>query len=373
MNKRLKICTMYLPCSNVELVKDVGQIPYTLSTQFDMEASLACCKVDPQGSNKHVLREVSLLPVVCHGNKSITGMLFILKYAKKFDWINFYHGGRTVYYWAKLYHILNPKGKIYLKLDMDFRLCDKYDSSKKERKIFRKTTETVDLVSVESLVVKERIQKYTNKEISIISNGYQSSDYIPDITRKRDNCFITVGRLGTRQKATDVLLEAFAVSASEHDWKLKLIGSIEEDFKDYIKQYFERYPNLRERIFFSGEIKDRKQLYDEYCKARVFVLPSRWESFGIVGGGALSCGCRLILSDQIPPMKEFTNQNEFGSIVKVDDVEGLAKLMVEESHRQYEISEILRIRDYAEKNFSWNEICGRLHAQIVNCSNESSH
>lgn len=365
MSKNIKFCTMYLPCSNVELVKDVGQIPYTLSTLYGMNCTLATCNIHSTENNQDFFRKVKLYPVKHIINYKLTGLIFLLKNAKKFDWINFYHGGRTVYYWSKFYHFLNPKGKIYLKLDMDFRLCDKYDKSEKEKKIFRKTVENADFVSVETFAVRDRIQQYTKKKIHIITNGYQENKFLPNNENRKENCFITVGRLGTKQKATDILLKAFALSANQHDWNLKLVGPIEEEFKKYIDEFFKKEPELKNRIFFLGEINDRQELYGEYHNARVFILPSRWESFGLVTSEALSCGCRVIVSDEVPPKREFTKFGEYGAIVKAEEIEELSQVILEEACRKYDKEEVLSIKEYAREKFSWEVICSEIYNHMM--------
>ena len=285
----------------------------------------------------------------------------MLKNATKFDWINFYHGGRNVLLWSKLYKFLNPNGKIYLKLDMDYRLCDKYDIDKKERYIFKRVIKNVDLVTVESNKIRERIQKYCDKKIEVITNGYQKNYFDIELPTKRDNVFITVGRLGTVQKATDILLEAFALHATEHDWKLKLIGSIESEFKEYLASYFNKNPQLTDRVFFEGEIEDRGHLYNEYCNAKVFLLPARWESFGLVVAEALSCGCRVVISDSVPPVDEFTNKSKYGQIVKTNCVQELSDAMLRETKAEYNYEESLDIKSYADEHFSWEKICDKLY------------
>lgn len=361
MNDHIKFCTMYLPCSNIELNKDVGQIPYTLDKVYGFESTVAGCNIEPTLVDSKIQKSLGLLNIKFLGNKEITGIIFILKNAKIIDWINFYHGGRSVYYWSKLYKFLNPKGKIYLKLDMDYRLCDKYEKSKRERSIFFKNTKIADLISVESEAVKARIQKFSAKEILLVRNGISNCDIIPDINGKRENAFLTVARLGTRQKATDILLEAFAKSADQHDWNLKLVGTVDDTFKPYISNFFEKHPELVNRVNFAGEIKDRAKLYDEYCKSKVFVLASRWESYGISCAEALSCGCRLILSDAIPPAKEMTDNGKYGKIIKPDDVDLLSEAMIEATRTEYTQKDICERVDYAKKMFSWEKICEQLY------------
>ena len=57
----------------------------------------------------------------------------------------------------------------------------------------------------------------------------------------RKNIILTVGNLGTYEKATDVLLEAFAmyaVRSKNTDWSLRLIGTVDESFRDCIVDYY---------------------------------------------------------------------------------------------------------------------------------------
>lgn len=364
--KKLNFVTLSPECRNIELVKDVGQIPYVLGKEQNINTAIVASCVDMTGAN---LQNVSTLKIInvpmILNNTSLTGVVYLLKNAKNIDWLSLHHAGRRSYYWTKLYKFLNPKGKVYLKLDMDFRSCDLYDSDIWERKLFQKNMNIMDLVTVETQAVKERIQPYSSKEIQVLGNGYCKTEFVPDIYQERENNFITVGRLGTEQKATEVLLEAFSLSAEFHEWNLKLVGTIEENFKDTVKEFFDNHPELVERVIFAGEIKEREALYNECCKAKVFVLPSRWEGFAIVGGEALSCGCRVIVSDQVPPMKEFTNSEKYGQIVPSDDVIALKNALIDAAKTETTVEETREIANYANKQFSWSNICKQLYSMLI--------
>lgn len=95
----------------------------------------------------------------------------------------------------------------------------------------------MDLVSVESEALKNRIQKYTSKEIIVIGNGISKPKFYTNIKQPRENTFLTVARLGTKQKATDILLQGFAKTADMHNWNLKLIGTIDDNFRKYITSF----------------------------------------------------------------------------------------------------------------------------------------
>lgn len=366
MNK-VNFCTLYPRGSAVEFYKDVGQIPYTLGKKDEVQSKLVCCYATPEEVKERGLADLRYEQIsMVLGNQTITGLLYILKHARHVDWFNFYHGGRHTYYWCKLYKFLNPKGKVYLKLDLSYDGCRKYSSNAKEMRIFEKSAGIADIVSVESEKIKGLAEEFTTKNLTIVPNGYigvASNEKNEQPERKKQ--FITVGRLGTYEKATDILLEAFAQSSKEHDWSLKLVGSIEPSFLPQKEEFFKKYPELHDRVEFTGPIYEREALYKEYQTARVFVLPSRYEASPLVGPEALCNGCRMILSDTIPPIKELTNDMRFGSVVKADDVESLKNGLIEETRRGYSEQEGAEIALYASETLSWDCICSRLYELML--------
>lgn len=358
---RIKFVTLHPAGVNVDLTKDEGQIPYTLCSNYNIDSTIVTCHIDKKTANLKCVSGLKVKHFPLIFNYALTGVIYILINAKKIDWLNIYFAGRQAYYWSKLYKFINRKGHVYLKLDMDFRGSNLYEENEKEREIFRKNTEIVDIVSVESKEIKKRIQRYSTKEILLIENGISKPDFNPNFEVVRENVILTVGRLGTKQKATDILLEAFAKSSDKHEWKLKLIGNIQQEFVTYINEYFKKYPNLKDRVIFTGEIKNREDLYSEYCHAKVFTLPSRWESFGISCGEALTCGCYLILSDSIPPAKEMTCDGKYGTIVESENAEALCEAFVNITNKLYTQNEINEITYYGNKLFSWDIICDKLY------------
>ncbi len=368
MKNKIHFVTLFPNCPNYGLVKDVGQIPYILGKyNKNLETELVSREIDVNGPYIDKVQELKITKIPYWiKNDAIAGIYYLLGHAKKIDWLNLYHCGKKSYYWVRLYKFLNPNGKVYLKLDLDFVSCDLYDRNKKARKFFKEATQIMDLVSVESMAIFDRIQRYTDQKIQVIGNGYVNLVEEIDLSAPRDNIFITVGRLGTGQKATDVLLEAFADTVDKHDWKLKLIGTIEPEFESIIKEIFKKYPKLRGRVIFTGHIEDRKLLYSEYAKAKVFVLTSRWESFGIVCAEALACGCRMILSEGVAPMKEITNNRKYRDIVPVNDINALSIALLNASMYQYSSKEVDEIANYAKDRFSWTKICERLNGFLMN-------
>lgn len=363
MKKKVIFTTMYPKCHNPGLMKDVGQIPNTLGNmKINIEANLVSCIVDFGDCNIKLLTgmKIEKIPFILNSD-FITGLVYIWKNAKKVDWFNFYHGGRKVYYWTKLYKLLNPNGKVYLKMDLSYEGCKKYSENKKELRIFNKVAEAVDIISVESQVIKDKVSKFCDADIKLISNGYfDNGDLVIKTISDRKKEFITVGRLGTPPKATDMLLEAFFRTSEKHDWNLRLVGPIEKEFGKYVEEYFDRHPGMKERVFFEGAVFDKKYLYELYNSARVFILPSRWEGFPLVGPEAAHCGCRMVLTDIIPPVNELTNNQSFGVSIRTNNIEAIENAIIQETGRVVDENEPLIISKYAEDELSWTGICQKL-------------
>lgn len=363
---KIKFVVLHPAGSNADIAKDECQIPYTLSCIENVDATVVACHIDRDCPNAIHVPGLLIKHIPFIINNALTGAIYLLFNSRKIDWLNIYFAGRQAYLWMTIYKFFNRKGHVYLKLDMDFRGCDLYDTNERERIVFKKNTEKADIVSVESYAIKDRIQKYSEKELLIVEDGISRVIAKPNLHKKRGNTFITAARLGTYQKATDILLEAFEKSSKYHNWTLKLIGNIDSDFEKAIAKFFNDYPDMRKRVVFTGPINDREQLYDEFYSAKVFVLPSRWESFGIAAAEALSCGCYLILSDTIPPAKEMTDCFRYGELVESENVNSLMNALISASQREYSQREIDDMIRYADYQFSWKRICKNLFDEMQN-------
>ena len=111
--------------------------------------------------------------------------------------------------------------------------------------------------------------------IGIIGNGKSANRYhLPFLLQRKDkikvktleekeNIILTVGRLGTEAKNTELLLETLK-EIDLKDWKVYLVGSIDKRFVNYKENFFKENPSLIDKIIFTGEIKDRKELYKYY-------------------------------------------------------------------------------------------------------------
>ena len=178
---------------------------------------------------------------------------------------------------------------------------------------------------------------------------------------KKRMFFFTAGRIGAPEKNNEIMLEAFAKVSNKCDWELHFVGKVDESFSKYTEKFLNEHSNLRERVKFLGEVTNREELYGIYAENKVFMLTSKFENFSLACVEALANGCYLILSDQVSPKIDFTDDWKYGIEVKVNDVDDLADKMLEVSQMNIDEKMVNDIIEYARKNFLWENICEKLH------------
>ena len=276
--------------SNVELIKDCGLIPYLLYKNHHCEVTMVGADSGPYPYLEKFINGVKMefLP-----NGTIEEKVrYIISNAKEIDALLIRGCYPTNFLVAELYKQINPAGRIYAGLDANSEWMDRIEWYDDE---FVKFMNCCDVIATSCIAVQNFLNEKWPWKVEYIANGWY--DFFqnrkkPDFENK-ENIILTVGRLGTHQKATEILLEAFAKIADNiPDWSLNLVGGVEEKFQEYMEKYHKRYPFLSERIHFMGAISDRERLFEEYEKAKIFALSSRLEGgTPNVIADALHAGC----------------------------------------------------------------------------------
>lgn len=347
---------------NVHLTKDVGFIPFVLSEHYNYNSVLATYNNGPYNAFEGAKKGIKIKII----NKWFSNELFdvlwlIIQNIREIDLIQVYHFGLKTLIWLSIAKICSfGRIKTYMKLDTD----NSIESEKLvgiRGAIARYLFLYVDLITVESTPIHGWLLKNWNKRVEYLPNGYYDEFLPNEKLPAKENTILTVGRIGTEQKATEILCEAFAlVHKYCPGWTLEIVGPILPTFTSYIEKFYSRFPELINKVFFKGEIKDRKRLKETYNKALIFVLTSRWESFGLVYLEALSSGCYIITSN-IPPAIDITRNGEIGSLFPVDDVNCLANILKENVNNIPKLINLAESgREYAKEKFHWNIVCKQL-------------
>jgi glycosyltransferase involved in cell wall biosynthesis len=298
------------------------------------------------GRNEHIILK-PISNIFASKNPYINELVFVLYtivHARKIDVLMRFFLNPMSMIICTLYKILNKSGFCYIKADtvvplkwLTGNVNHNTESiiHKLKRKIYQFFTEKLDLITVETDRIYNLICSPNSflpdiKEITrLMYNGfdkekfYQYDTIIKDFSQK-DRIIITVGRLGSRQKNTEMILEALK-SVVLQGWKVVLIGSIEQeesDFQLYIDAYFGKNPALKGKIWFTGVISDKKTLWEWYNRAKIFLLPSRWEGFAIVLPDAYWFKNYIIATD-VGGVRE-TLKYGYGEIIPQDEAEALS-------------------------------------------------
>ncbi len=229
---------------------------------------------------------------------------------------------------SQRYKQLNPSGRLYIELDTNSAWVDR---NLWDMEVFDSFMSCCDVIATSSRTLQEYLNRKWPWKIEYVERGYynfQNEDSIPVIKDKK-NVIFTVGRIGDEQKAIHILLEAFAmISDRIPDWQLRLVGSIDKNFEPYLEQFFNLFPQLKERIIFLEHIQERQCLWKEYLEAKIFALPSLYENgIPVVVAEALNAGCVMAVT-QIDAYEEMINNGKCGMAVNINDVQDMGQILL---------------------------------------------
>lgn len=347
--------------SNVELIKDCGLIPYLLHKNHGYEVSMVGAEGDRYTNHEKYVKGIRLefLPNGQPGEK----VRYIHMHAEEMSGLllrGCYPGNFPV---AKEYKRLNPDGKIYVGLDANSWWMDRIFWDNRD---FMDFMDCCDVIATSCRAMQDYLNEKWPWKIEYIPNGYYDFSPQPETTfEQKENIILTVGRLGTVQKATEVLLEAFAQIAEQiPEWKVRLVGSTEAKFHGYCTDYFRRYPKLSERVTFVGTISDRDMLLGEYRAAKIFALPSSLEGgTPNVISEALHGGCVTAVT-RFDAYEDATDAGRCGESAEIGDVAGFARIL----HRLCTSPDLERLsehaRQYAEIRFDMEKAVTRVNEMM---------
>jgi glycosyltransferase involved in cell wall biosynthesis len=175
------------------------------------------------------------------------------------------------------------------------------------------------------------------------------------------NLIVSVGRL-SREKGHMSLLQAVAQLDRDRPWRLALVGDGDE------RQRLERFAHengVADRIVFAGYQPDP---FSWLMRARVAVIPSRYEGFGNAIVEALACGTPVVATDCPYGPREILADGEYGTLVPVGDAPALASAIRDALGRPADRTR-LRVRGLAYTSeraaASFLDIVADLHPQGV--------
>ena len=340
---------------NAFLTKDVGIIPAVMQSSFGYKSSILTMKNDRQypDNKKYNLN----LDIDFYENEDE-----LIKYLESVDilmLIGIYPFNLDI---IEKYKNIKPDGKIYMKLDANIHWMTRLNGSMNEDIL--STLNKVDLISVESRSLQYYINATWNLFVEFIPNGYYDFVEDEDINYEdKENIIIFVGRVGTPEKANHILLEAFRdVHSQIRDWKLELVGNVDESFLPYLNQYMND-ESIKDKVILKGQL-DKIQLKEEYKKAKVFCLTSPCESCANVFSESISNGCYLI-SSNVDGAIDIMDYGRYGRLFPINDSRALGDLLIKICNDDKLLRKTCELSQrYAKNNLKWINLCKNIYDKL---------
>jgi glycosyltransferase involved in cell wall biosynthesis len=332
---RLVLFFPILPFHEVHLGKDVGLfVKYFSRFYFDKAEILKAGEEHREEYTTDYAAVKNLLvyprlysevyaPILYQIKCVFKSFWFLLK-NKDISHVMLFHITHYSVYLSLLIKVFFKRIKIYIKLDADINGAEKIASGLTAKKFFGRSVKRwlfprLDLVSVETSAPHDFLASNPwLKNIEFIPNGLDDDFFNVDpetLEENKSNIMITVGRIGSHQKNTELLLSILK-DMDMKDWEFFFIGPIEKketDFQKTIDEFYAASPALISKVHFIGNVTEKALLHDYYKKAKVFLFPSRFESFGIAALEAAAFG-NYIITTEVGAAGDLTNKGQYGFI-----------------------------------------------------------
>ena len=160
-------------------------------------------------------------------------------------------------------------------------------------------------------------------------------------------------------KGIDKLLMAMTYLKNKHGFRLLIIGGDEHSQYEIDRlQQLSRELNIEDSVNFLGLIKqDKLPLY--YGAADVCVMPSYYESFGLVALESLACGTPVVATD-VGIARKVIHQGETGYVVPDNSPHRLAQKIELLLSKPEVTTESIDLMRTSVADFDWAKIAGKM-------------
>lgn len=334
------------------LGKDVFLIPYHLGKRLGYDVTIVYPYLTTNADIPESLNGVRLIRLRYRKHlwfmpfwKHLNFYIYLLRNVNSIDLLVRFHLSSHTEFMTIFYKMINKKGKVYVKLDINPDALEKIYGDKKltlKRKIHgwieAAFIRNANCFSCETSRAFQRLkeshfpQLQFGDKLQLVPNGFDEqllkSLNIQERTFKgKENLIITVGRLGTSQKNTEMFLRALT-KVDLNDWEVCFIGTIDSRIEKTIDVFYKENPDKLKSVKFVGAIFDKKELWEYYNSAKVFVLTSDWEGYPIVYPEAKRFR-NYIVSTNIPACRDIIEDGKYGVSIPFNDDVRLATVVNE--------------------------------------------
>jgi L-malate glycosyltransferase len=240
---------------------------------------------------------------------------------------------------------------------------DVYDfplRSKFHKKLFQYNLKKADVLMSTSHVMKDEINKYTNKNIIVTPFGVDVNKFSKRENALRKNGSINIGTIKPIEEKYGIITiieAAEQMVKGNKSLKFYLIG---DGNLDHYRQIIES-KNLSEffevtgRIPFS-EISDYHNILDIFVNVSV----DDSESFGVAAVEAMACEKPVIVTD-VGGLKEVVNHGEFGIVIRKNDPNELATAISDLINNRDQANALgKKARQHVLRHYNWEDNLNRM-------------
>ncbi len=244
------------------------------------------------------------------------------------------------------------------------------DKRKKLRKFYDKIFAPSVLNSVDRIIgvshhemeLLQQIIEFDTSKIRYIPNGIDFSRFEPipspakfmNKYKPKGNIVLYVGRLASN-KGLEVLVSAAPQVIKENPNTTFVFVGEDEGMKDKLLNQALK-SGVKDRLLFTGHIKDYDLFLSAYAACDIFVLPSEYEAFGIVLLEAQACK-KPVIGTRVGGVPEAIGSEGAGVVIEYNDPESLAReinMLLADAKLRKRMGEIGRKR--VKEKFTWDNV-----------------
>ena len=245
-----------------------------------------------------------------------------------------------------------------------------------EQEVMRESTDILVLTRAEKMDL-ENLYGISQEKVSVIPAGGDTDIFYPvpklqarvGLGLPDKETVMYAGRVEPI-KGLDILLDSFKILNETRDVHLVVVGgSLSGDRElDALRQRSKQL-GILEKITFAGSV-NQSELGRYYSAADVFVLPSHYESFGLVALEAMACGTPVVAS-RVGGIPSFVDDGETGYLITWRSAEPFAdriEMLLENSDLRNFMSESARVK---ANSMNWSTVAAEVadyYCNLARCS-----
>lgn len=301
-------------------------------------------------------------------------VLFLILNLRKVNYLYLYNFGPNVNFdiavFGIFYKILNPKGILHVRLEIGITDLSKSFPVLQNPNFktyllnslyqnFIKKTSILGIIDDKNLSVSRSYPVFwlnAKNKLKQQLNGHKiifNSRVLP--YDEKNNYITIVGRLSSEEKGLKILLEALK-NIDLKEWKVLLIGELDNNIKEYVDEFLEKNYSLKDKIVLIGNISDKDLYYSYLNKCKIFCTPFKYDGISLALVEAMAFGNVPVVTD-FPGTRICTENGEYGFLFPPNDVNKLKMILQDlitnnEKLKSYSIG----VKKFTEKNLKWDNI-----------------